>query len=59
MPSLLHISASPRGDRSESLAIAHTFLDRLRDRRPDINIETFDLWTAPFRPSGRRRQPPR
>jgi len=44
MPSLLHISASPRGARSESLAIARTFLDALRDRSSDITIDTFDLW---------------
>jgi FMN-dependent NADH-azoreductase len=30
MTTLMHISASPRGQRSESLAIAATFLDELR-----------------------------
>ena len=44
MPSLLHVSASPRGSESESLAIAATFLDALRDKRPDISIDAFDLW---------------
>ena len=44
MPSLLHVSASPRGADSESLAIARTFLDVLRDRRPGVSIDTFDLW---------------
>jgi FMN-dependent NADH-azoreductase len=44
MSSLLHISASPRGERSESLAIAGTFLDTLADRRPEIAVDTFDLW---------------
>jgi len=44
MSSLLHISASPRGAQSESLAIARTFLDTLLDRRPDISVDTFDLW---------------
>jgi len=44
MPKLLHVSASPRGTQSESLAIAATFLDALRDRRPDIAVEGFDLW---------------
>src|SRR3954468_22666861 len=44
MTKLLHISASPRGARSESLAIATTFLDSLRDSHPDITVETFDLW---------------
>jgi FMN-dependent NADH-azoreductase len=44
MPSLLHVSASPRGAASESLAIAGTFLDALRDERPEVTIDTFDLW---------------
>jgi FMN-dependent NADH-azoreductase len=41
---LLHISASPRGEQSESLAIARTFLDALRDSHPDISIAEWDLW---------------
>jgi len=41
---LLHISASPRGERSESIAIAHTFLDAFAETHPDVQIETFDLW---------------
>ena len=44
MPSLLHVSASPRGAESESLAIAGTFLDALRDSRPEVTVDTFDLW---------------
>ena len=44
MPSLLHVSASPRGAESESLAIARTFLGALQDKRPDVSIDTFDLW---------------
>ena len=44
MPSLLHISASPRGTESESLAIARTFLDGLADSRPEVTVDTFDLW---------------
>jgi FMN-dependent NADH-azoreductase len=44
MAKLLHISASPRGARSESLAIADTFLGVYRDVRPEVPIETFDLW---------------
>lgn len=49
---LLHISASPRGDRSESLAIARTFLDVLHEVRPDIEIEHFDLWDGTLPPFG-------
>ena len=44
MTSLLHISASPRGAESESLAIARTFLDVLADSRPEVTVDTFDLW---------------
>ena len=44
MSRLLHISASPRGERSESLAIARTFLDVYREVHPDDVVDTFDLW---------------
>jgi FMN-dependent NADH-azoreductase len=52
MPSLLHISASPRGSQSESLAIASTFLETLHDMRPDITLDTFDLWDGTLPPFG-------
>ncbi|MDR2984868.1 MAG: NAD(P)H-dependent oxidoreductase [Nocardiopsaceae bacterium] len=52
MSSLLHISASPRGESSESLAIARTFLNALADRRPEISVETFDLWDGSLPPFG-------
>lgn len=44
MSRLLHISASPRGEESESLRIARTFLDAYRDAHPDHEIQTWDLW---------------
>ncbi|MFI7602304.1 FMN-dependent NADH-azoreductase [Actinoplanes sp. NPDC049681] len=44
MTKLLHISASPRGPRSESLAIATTFLGTARDTDPGLTIEEYDLW---------------
>ena len=44
MTRLLHISASPRGAASESLAIAEEFLTVVRDVRPHVEIDTFDLW---------------
>jgi FMN-dependent NADH-azoreductase len=44
MTTLLHISASPRGAKSESLAIAETFLSAYRDTHPDNTIQTWDLW---------------
>ena len=44
MPVLLHISASPRSESSDSLAIAQTFLEVLADERPDVQVEHWDLW---------------
>ncbi|MCA2226366.1 FMN-dependent NADH-azoreductase [Nonomuraea aurantiaca] len=44
MSRLLHISASPRGAHSESLALAATFLDAYRAAHPDDVVDTFDLW---------------
>jgi FMN-dependent NADH-azoreductase len=41
---LLHVSSSPRGGASESLAIAGAFLDSYREAHPDTEIDTFDLW---------------
>ncbi|GAA0583848.1 FMN-dependent NADH-azoreductase [Actinomadura livida] len=54
MSRLLHISASPRGGASESLAIAGTFLDAYRETHGDV-VDHFDLWdgTLPaFGPAG-------
>ncbi|MGN9910323.1 FMN-dependent NADH-azoreductase [Phytohabitans sp. LJ34] len=44
MTSLLHISASPRGAASESLAIAETFLEVYRESHPGDAVETWNLW---------------
>lgn len=44
MATLLHISASPRGERSESLALAATFLDTYRGLHPDHEIREWNLW---------------
>jgi FMN-dependent NADH-azoreductase len=44
MTRLLHISASPRGAASESLQVAQHFLGAVRDVRPYVEIDTFDLW---------------
>src|SRR4051794_33103375 len=44
MTTLLHISASPRGEQSESLAIAASFVDTFRTGHPDVAVETYDLW---------------
>ncbi|MEV6301331.1 NAD(P)H-dependent oxidoreductase [Actinoplanes sp. NPDC051861] len=55
MSKLLHLSASPRGPKSESLAIATTFLDTVREVNPGLEVEHYDLWdgTLPaFGPDG-------
>jgi len=44
MTTLLHISSSPRGSKSESLAIAETFLAGYQQVHPDVEIVTWDLW---------------
>ncbi|SFN11571.1 MULTISPECIES: FMN-dependent NADH-azoreductase [Actinomadura] len=54
MSRLLHISASPRGGASESLAIAKTFLDAYRDVHGDA-VDHLDLWDGSlpeFGPAG-------
>ncbi|MEJ7629197.1 MAG: NAD(P)H-dependent oxidoreductase [Nocardioidaceae bacterium] len=40
----MHISSSPRGEASESLTIAETFLDSYREAHPSADVDTFDLW---------------
>lgn len=44
MPHLLHVSSSPRGAQSESLAMADAFLGVYQETHPADEIETFDLW---------------
>lgn len=44
MSTLLHISSSPRGAASESLAIADAFLDAYREGHPGDTVEVWDLW---------------
>lgn len=44
MTTLLHISSSPRGAASESLALAGSFLDAYREAHPQDTIEVWDLW---------------
>ena len=44
MTKLLHISASPRQDASESLQIAEVFTETYRDSHPDAAFDHWDLW---------------
>ena len=46
MTTLLHVSASPRGAASESLALASTFLATYREAHPGVTVDTLDLWAA-------------
>ncbi|MET0233832.1 MAG: NAD(P)H-dependent oxidoreductase [Kibdelosporangium sp.] len=52
MSKVLHISASPRGEASESLAIARTFLETYAETHPGDEIDTFDLWDGSLPPFG-------
>jgi FMN-dependent NADH-azoreductase len=44
MTNLMHISASPRGAASESLAIARAFLDAFREANPAATVDEWNLW---------------
>ncbi len=41
---LLHIIASPRGEKSKTLHIAHEFLQSLEMQQSDLVVETLDLF---------------
>jgi FMN-dependent NADH-azoreductase len=43
MTRLLHLSASPRGKDSESLALAQAFLDEVALSRPEVEVDSWDL----------------
>ncbi len=44
MNNLLHISASPRGQASESLRIADVFTSVFSESHPEAAVEHWDLW---------------
>lgn len=44
MSKLLYIEASPRKERSKSIAVAKSFLDTYRSSHPDDEVITLDLW---------------
>ena len=46
MSKLLHLEASPRGDRSASITVAKHFIDAYRAAHPGDTVETLDLWQA-------------
>lgn len=46
MTRLLHIEASPRGDRSSSTRAARAFLDAFATSDPTAEVDRLDLWAA-------------
>ena len=48
MTTLLHISASPRGEASESLNLARAFLDTYRNAHPEVVVDNLVLWQEPL-----------
>ena len=50
MTTILHIEASPRGDRSASSQLASWFLEACRESHPDVAIETLNVFEADLPP---------
>jgi FMN-dependent NADH-azoreductase len=46
MSKLLHIEASPRGQRSASITVAQHFIEAYKAKHPSDTVETLDLWHA-------------
>jgi FMN-dependent NADH-azoreductase len=44
MSKLLYVTSSPRGEASESTALAETFLAEYRSQHPDLEVDHLDLW---------------
>jgi len=41
---LLNIQSSPRGSRSASIAVADAFLEAYRQVRPEVIVDTLNVW---------------
>jgi len=48
MSKLLYVISSPRGEQSESRAIADEFLEAYRRSDPSLEVDVLDLWTEPL-----------
>lgn len=48
MPHVLHVEASPRRERSASIATARAFLNAWGARNPDATVDTLDVWSTPL-----------
>ena len=44
MKKVIYIEASPRKDRSHSIKAAQEYLSDIKNKNPDIEIKTIDLW---------------
>ena len=53
MSKLLYVISSPRGDQSESRAIADEFLNAYRRSDPGVEVDVLDLWDEPLPVYGR------
>lgn len=47
---LLHVEASPRGQRSASLHVARAFLDSWKTRFPEASVDVLNVWTTQLPP---------
>lgn len=43
---ILHIDASPRGERSRSRAVAQRYIDAVLTQTPGASVERLDVWSA-------------
>ena len=48
MKKLLHVIASPRGEKSRTLQVASAFLERFRELHPEWMIDEINLFTDPL-----------
>lgn len=48
MAKLLHISASPRGEKSKSRSLALAHIDKRQSAEPSLQVDTIDLWDEPM-----------
>lgn len=48
MSKLLYVNSSPRGEQSESRAIADEFLDAYTRSDPGVEVDLLDLWAEPL-----------
>lgn len=46
MSRLLYIQVSPRGEQSKSNQIAQTYLDVLRESRPELHVDVLSVWNT-------------